>query len=142
MSNKKDFTATGQAVFREINDNVLLYTETGYFHDRDNVLISEFFRSYRYEFHADSIDIIFADGLSIKQLFQKLYVVDDEIMLQSDEAHLCGDDRYNGFYVIETENRFSIQYDVIGPRKNYQMNTQYIRLPSDTTSVSRDLNCK
>jgi len=43
-------------------------------------------------------------------------------------SHLCGDDIYRGRYRVLDENRFTVSWQAMGPRKRYRLATLHTRL--------------
>jgi hypothetical protein len=120
-------TADGTADFHpdKTQSHILHYTEQGQMTLPGQNDPQDFSRCYDYLFYPDKIEILFADGISVGQLFQTLKITDTEKIKISEDSHLCGADLYKGIYDFTLEDRFSIIYHVIGPRKNYTMETVY-----------------
>ena len=124
--NNRILRANGQASFQDTNNqNILIYRETGSFFDPiENA--NQFFRSYRYIFKDDKIDIFFADGPSTGQIFHSLYSKQNPYFTSN--THLCGDDIYDGLYHFNNDNALVIHYKATGPHKNYEIVTDYSRV--------------
>lgn len=41
--------------------------------------------------------------------------------------HICGEDNYKATYHFKNHDRFILVYEVLGPRKNYTIHTEYTR---------------
>ncbi|WP_341791410.1 DUF6314 family protein [Rickettsia endosymbiont of Gonocerus acuteangulatus] len=42
--------------------------------------------------------------------------------------HLCGKDHYNATYIFLNPDSFILNYQVLGPEKNYNINSSFTRI--------------
>lgn len=118
---------TGNVVLKKLNKTALLYSEKGVRHIGIGNI--NFTQNYRYELDADSnsINIYFVNFINNNnknKIFVRLSA------LSCDAIHLCGQDCYVVKLIIPDNfgphNKcFDLQHTVTGPKKNYQMITQY-----------------
>lgn len=77
-------------------------------------------RTYHLAIESPSTGIVrHADG----SLFHALNLMSG----MADILHACGDDRYRGRYRVLDGNRFSVSWEVTGPRKQYRLATLHRR---------------
>ncbi len=99
----------------------LHYTESGTLHLPDGT-----------ELHAER-SYIFAprDGGFAVYFDEKPMRLFHEIMLDDHgrgaAEHMCGDDLYRSIYTFHDHGGFTISHHVTGPKKEYEMVTEYVR---------------
>ena len=77
-------------------------------------------RRYLYRFAGpDRADVAFEDG----RPFHRLCLSDGHCAVE----HLCEQDLYRGFFEALGANTLRVRWQVEGPRKNYRLNTDYLR---------------
>lgn len=81
-------------------------------------------RQYLYKFENDQVNVYFDDGENKGDLFHKLSLDSDD---SATGDHLCKKDFYRCIYSFISEDSFSIQYTVVGPKKDYTIETVYSR---------------
>ncbi|MBX9976797.1 MAG: hypothetical protein K2X98_00910 [Alphaproteobacteria bacterium] len=116
----------GTAVFTPLTDKheQLHYSEKGIFHQCSHPLLppTEFYQDYVYTFYEKnmfSIHFSHEEG----QKFMTFSTTQNPSL----STHVCKNDRYTGYFEQLTNDRFSLTYDVKGPRKNYRSVTHYLR---------------
>lgn len=139
----------GQAKFeRNQNDlNKLFYSENGVFHFDDGKSL-EATKKYIYHYLNDDIHVYFNEKNNenlekIKNntdqisscFFHKFGIANSqqepgETKLKLNALHLCINDEYRISYEFDLSNtdRFSITYDVKGPKKDYSSHTIFTRI--------------
>lgn len=105
----------GQAVIERDADGAV-YVETGAL--RVNGQRFEAERRYLWRAQPARIFVSFADGTAFHDF--------DPALGGQASAHLCGDDMYRGGYNFGDWPRWSLTWDVTGPRKDYRSVTQYV----------------
>lgn len=83
----------------------------------------DFYQAYQLRRLGDKVHVNFADG----RPFHSLFFQKDRHILKADALHLCGNDTYRGEYVFHGHDRFTVQWAVRGPRKDYTIETRYCR---------------
>lgn len=91
------------------------YRETGALILNDQRFEAE--RNYLWHENAGRIWVCFADGRDFHDF--------DPILGGLASAHLCGADMYSGGYDLSDWPRWSVTWEVSGPRKNYRSVTIY-----------------
>ena len=114
-------TYHGTALFTRIHDNTLQYREEGAL-TTDQGHTGEVFRSYLFKRIGDRIEVLFDEAEP--RLFHELSI-DHQGRAEAD--HKCGDDFYKSVYQFMSRDEFKITHTVTGPRKNYVMETKYVR---------------
>ena len=112
----------GVAAFTQTSPEDLSYKEQG-LHSLPDGGTLEFFQNYIYRLEREGLFARFAD----LRPFHGLQLYPDGSALKTASMHLCGADIYRGEYVFEEDNRFSLRWDVQGPKKNYVIQTDYVR---------------
>jgi len=119
-SGEMSFAPTGQPA-------QLLYRERGQLHMLSNgqgrpILFS---RLFDYRFGQDRLDVLFADGERVGQPYQSYLLRGNRLVPAAD--HLCGPDCYNAAYTFDSEDAFSMETFINGPRKRTRVLTTYRR---------------
>jgi len=108
---------TGWAAFTP-SANGLIHDETGDL--RFGAYLGPATRTYHLVIDRPSEGVVHhADG--------SLFHVFDLASGRADILHRCGDDHYRGRYRVLDENRFTVSWQVTGPRKHYRLATLHIR---------------
>ena len=102
----------GHATFAPETDG-LDYAETGLLRIAGGPALSA---AQRYRWDAD-LNVYFEDGRFFHTVPPR----------GGDTAHWCDPDQYDGRYAFEEWPRFTVQWRVVGPRKDYTMTTRYER---------------
>ncbi len=128
-------------------DTEYLYTETGEFCTEQGLIFPATRRYvYRFQRNTNTISTWFVkaeDGSSVDYLFHRLKFSFQKkesycrtkgssiFLLEADGQHLCIDDDYQATYFFKFQgcqcHEWDLKYNVKGPRKAYNTNTQYIR---------------
>ena len=111
-----DFTPgkiAGQLIYRERGQLRMLAGALG-----RPILFS---RLFDYRFGADRVEVLFADGERIGQAYQA-YLLRGK-MLAPAADHLCGPDCYNAAYTFDTEDAFTMETFISGPKKRTRVLT-------------------
>ena len=95
------------------------------------------YREYLYVFGARDLKIFFFADNKQGDLFLSIPLTKDRSneTLYGEAKHLCVEDNYQARFSFATTDSFSIEYDVRGPRKNYQMRTEYSPLPDPNGAI-------
>lgn len=112
---------SGVAAFRNRTPTALDYDESGTHAAKGGAV--DFYQSYIYVQEGGDIAVTFKDG----RPFHTLTFDNAQNLLTASAVHLCGDDVYRGEYVFHDNDNFSLRWDVKGPRKNYLIETNYVR---------------
>lgn len=114
--------AAGRASFSVTGPDELLYHEEGHVTLQPGGRFS-FFRSYRYRFAGEQLDVFFADGPDAGALYQS-YVFNERCdRLELLALHHCGADVYAGAYEFSGADRFCLRTSVRGPKKDFSVVT-------------------
>ncbi|EIJ47380.1 hypothetical protein GWL_16210 [Herbaspirillum sp. GW103] len=84
-----------------------------------------FTRVFDYRFSADRLAVLFADGERIGQPYQDYLLQGQALMPAAD--HLCGPDCYTAAYTAHSENSFTMDTSIQGPRKRTRVLTEFSR---------------
>lgn len=118
--------AEGMATFTPIPGilNRLYYLEQGqfYLHHQQDFRIQ---REYIYEIKENHVLIYHARAGLAGEFFIQLTFTHETRKAQA--SHLCLKDFYHALFYFLNEQSFQIDYLVKGPKKNYQIQTQYFR---------------
>lgn len=112
---------SGMAEYRETSPGHLSYSEKGSHRIGQEIL--DFYQSYYLRHFGRDLHVNFTDG----RPFHSLSFQQDDHILKAEALHLCGNDTYRGKYVFHNDNRFTVSWNVHGPRKNYTIETNYFR---------------
>jgi len=120
----------GSATFSRVDARTLAYAEEGdLVLDEGGEMRGE--RRQTYILHENRIEIRFADGLNAGEHFVDINFPADPSAnwpICSGDTHLCLLDTYKATFCFETEDEFSITYEVCGPAKDYVSSSVYRRL--------------
>lgn len=123
--------ATGIALFTADTQSLLRYEENGQLMLTDtHAAPSSFFRHYLYVLRENAIHVLYGDGPQKDALYQELIYDTQNSILRSSATHVCGDDCYDSVYHLMDDNMFSLNTTVRGPRKDYVINTHFVRTQS------------
>ncbi len=111
----------GQAAFRAAAPQSLDYEESGTHNAKGGAV--DFYQNYIYVHQDGEILVTFRDG----RPFHRLEFDSAQNFLTATAVHFCGDDVYRGEYVFHDNDNFSLRWDVKGPRKDYMIETNYVR---------------
>lgn len=112
----------GCAYFLEINPNELLYKEElifNYYGCNKQVFAV---KEYKYILKNNSITKYFITPEN--SLFYQLNFINYTTAIGK---HLCGKDHYNATYIFLNPDSFILNYQVLGPEKNYNYNSSFTR---------------
>lgn len=111
FSGKANFIPDGQGrLFCKESGNLIL--------ENGNELLSG--RNYIYGVEKDILRIFYNDPHRKNEIMHELHFDKEKI---SRHIHVCGDDRYDLTFILCHDNRIEMNYEVLGPRKNYRMET-------------------
>jgi len=113
--------AGGHASFIPLDDAALAYQETG-----SDAAGNEFYRHYTYRFSDRQMDVFYADGPQSGALYQSYSLTGQKLQPLAD--HFCGPDCYHGIYEWLDDTNFILRTLVTGPKKNFSIETQFMRL--------------
>jgi len=129
----------GNAQFTPALDGEFLYREKGVLrlHNGD-----EFNAERGYVFRGnDGGFAVFFDEMP-RRLFHEVTLRKSthpsELIYGGDAVHLCGQDIYASSYHFKKDGTFFIRHDVTGPRKEYVMTTNYVRLLENSKPLAVD----
>ena len=83
------------------------------------------FREYEYRMTDAGFDIFFSDGATKDQLFLSFVFAQASTLTSH---HLCIKDHYNAEFVFLSDNEFELSFSVVGPKKDYSIQTRFTRL--------------
>lgn len=109
--------AVGQAAFTLLTPSLLAYREDLEVHIPG--FSEAVYQEYLYVFEEGCVYKKFKDN----RLFYRLEVSNAE----ATGAHLCGEDHYQAHYSFLGQNNFTLTYRVKGPRKDYEILTEFTR---------------
>lgn len=103
--------------------NELIYKEELQIHynDYEHQILAN--KEYRYILEDDNIVKYFAKAEN--NLFHRLDFIDNTKAIGN---HLCGSDQYNATYIFLNPDSFTLSYQVLGPQKDYNINTVFNRI--------------
>ena len=119
--------AQGAAIFSKRSNGDLDYQETVQVINSEASTRYNASRQYIYQQDGDKIRQYFSDN----RLFCVLSKTDDNVW---QGEHQCGNDHYKAIYNFYNQDRFTINYEVVGPQKNYLIKTEYRKLFSPPKS--------
>lgn len=117
--------AIGVAEFISIENDLIKYEEKVKFHPNNQLGKSfDASQSYFYSFDKNKgiISKIFSLNSKQDSLFYNLQLNEDYTKAKG--VHLCGQDFYKANYKF-FENKFLLEYEVRGPKKNFNIVNQY-----------------
>ncbi|WP_040255987.1 DUF6314 family protein [Rickettsia hoogstraalii] len=113
----------GIAYFLLKSLNELIYKEELQIHynDYDHQILAN--KEYRYILENNNIVKYFAKAEN--SLFHRLDFIDNS---RATGSHLRGSDEYNATYIFLNPDSFTLNYQVLGPQKDYNINTVFNRI--------------
>jgi len=113
----------GVGYFLHDNPNELLYKEELKIHysNYDYQILAV--KEYRYILENNNIVKYFITPEN--NLFYHLDFIDNSKAIGN---HLCDKDQYNATYIFLSSDSFSLNYQILGPQKNYNINTVFSRI--------------
>jgi hypothetical protein len=120
----QEYDGTGYAVFSLLSGsaNELKYHERVILKNLYTKQTVKGYQTYRYLYNSDLDEII--KYLENGKLFYKLNISGLDCL----GYHLCVKDDHKATYHFNNDNKFSLQYKVIGPKNNYSISTEYTRI--------------
>lgn len=91
-----------------------------------------FSRVFDYRFSADRLSVLFADGERVGQPYQDYLLRGQELIPAAD--HLCGPDCYTAVYTAHSEDSFTMETTINGPKKRTRVRTEFSRRKSVSAS--------
>ncbi|ETX09493.1 hypothetical protein MUS1_08695, partial [Marinomonas ushuaiensis DSM 15871] len=70
-------------------------------------------------------DIFFSDGATKGDVFLSFAFTQASILTSH---HLCIKDHYNARFEFLSDNEFELSFNVMGPKKDYSIQTQFTRI--------------
>jgi hypothetical protein len=121
-------TMKGMALFLPLHEDplTLLYREDGEHISQDGESFS-FFREYIYCLNGVYLDVYFAHAKKRSSLLYRLIFSGSSKDCLATGKHSCGQDIYAATYQFFDPNRFTLQCDIHGPRKNLKIQTIFQR---------------
>lgn len=118
----------GMASFLPLHEDplTLLYREEGEHITHDGASFS-FFREYVYCLNQVYLDVYFAHSQNRGRLLYSLVFSGNFKDCLATGEHYCGKDIYAATYHFYDLNRFTLQYDIRGPKKNLKIQTFFQR---------------
>lgn len=117
--------AEGEASFTTKEENFLNYHEIGKTYILENEKSIPFQKRFLYECHHDTLTVYFADGVDSSKVYQHYVLKEKEI--KSIQEHSCGNDLYESYYTILSENEFSLKTIIRGPKKDFEITSDFLR---------------
>jgi len=112
----------GQAVFSRVDDNTILYQETGELTLVEGHVLDDVQKRYIYKLEENAIVVYFDDGPDKGKLFHRLKF---DANGMAEAHHNCPPDKYYTKMRITSGCEFEITHDVSGPRKDYKIFSKY-----------------
>jgi len=115
-------TLTGNITFLPDGINKILVQENGVLtiNQTDNVV----YRSYIYELKDDKIYILYNDDHRKGDILHELdFIKNINGEITATHCHICKDDKYTIEFSINPNKTITIDYNVRGPHKNYDMHS-------------------
>ena len=120
-------TITGRAHIAATSADRARYDETARVRLTDGTTLTGS-QSYRYKRlppPAHGFEVLFAET---GELFERLdFRSEPDGSLHADAEHLCEHDRYVSKFILDAEDRLTVEHSVTGPNKNYVVHTVYRR---------------
>lgn len=113
----------GHASFVPLQDTVPAYSyyEKGTHKEAD----LSFYREYIYCLTENGIEVYFA---SQKKKLDFFYTLNFDSHKKANAQHVCGNDRYEAYYTFMNEKKFSLAFNVKGPRKDFVIQTTFLKI--------------
>lgn len=114
------------AASQSSNKNIVLYREElniNYYNNKSMVKAS---RKYLYILRQNTIIKYFYDD-NDNSLFYQMYFT-SVLPVKAEGIHQCNLDTYIAHYIFYNSDRFNLNYNVLGPYKNYTIQTSYTRI--------------
>lgn len=121
-------TGIGEASFLPLDDFQLDYNESGKILVVDTQTSIPFRRSFLYHFDNNLMSVFFNDGFDQGKLYQDYRYEKSTNQLIATCQHLCVADNYNGFYQLINQRQFYLETHIVGPKKNFNIQTSFYRL--------------
>lgn len=121
----------GMASFLPLSEDpvTLLYREDGEHISQDGVSYS-FFREYTYCLNQTFLEVYFSHDKKRGKFFHRLIFSESSNECLATGEHSCGQDIYAATYQFFFPDRFTLQYDIFGPKKNLKIQTLFQRKSS------------
>lgn len=129
----------GVAEFKEAKPETLHYREEGEWLNADQIFRISKEYQYCYDAKADKITVYFFEQGQADKIFHEIKLVsltDKESIAQGSGEHQCEADHYKAQYRFFNQNKFSLFYQVKGPKKDYISETIFNREESGSAAVS------
>lgn len=118
---------TGQATFQlSSQSNRLLNYKEAMILPNSKEQKPNAFREYEYLMKDTGFDIFFSDGETKGELFLSFEFIHASILTSH---HLCIEDHYDARFEFVSNDKFELSFTVNGPKKDYSIQTCFIRLP-------------
>lgn len=120
--------AEGEAVFEGSDSNCLNYYEKGKTYIVENNKFIPFQKQFLYKFNQDELTVCFGDGIDNGKIYQHYRLkpfLEQEI--KSIEHHVCGNDLYESYYTITSDNEFTLMTVIKGPKKDFEITSVFLR---------------
>ncbi len=125
---------SGTAKFQSVKPEVLHYHEQGKLILEPRGEEMQVSRDYWYTLSGDTINVYFNKELD--QQFQELKF--DDSLKTATASHLCINDCYDASYTFNLPSEFEIRYKILGPAKDYFIETKFIRVePASSTTPTQ-----
>ena len=115
--------ATGEASFLDAGDGALACSETLAIDYGGRRVDGEQRTLWRFD-DATGPALHFHDG----RFFCAMIFRDERGVYRADVVHDCGEDRYEGEATVSGMNEWRLVWNVLGPRKDYTLDTAYSRI--------------
>lgn len=114
---------SGIARFSPLPGKRIRYFEEGTYRQGD---ISQYaYQERNIEFYEDHFLIFKSDGRLLHHFVYPSPQQQKSSLLRFSHTHVCRDDLYKGELLIHAEDEFSLNYEVTGPSKSYEIKTFY-----------------
>ena len=114
----------GKASFKMNGPNSLFYREDAVLITAEQVHLN-CYQEYTYLLQDDVIHVFFNE--KPLRFFHAIQLSNDNLKVGFGE-HLCRLDHYTAIYSFQNKDKFTVQYLVKGPKKNYQTSTVFSKI--------------
>ena len=130
ISGSQVATAVGSAIFTKDKASSMLYKESGRLNEHN----ISFYRDYVYHLEEDKISVYFCHDTCHDKLFHTIDLREESDVIKGSGEHLCLADHYTLTYTFPRDAKdltFTIFCRVIGPKKDYAIETIFRRAPDE-----------
>lgn len=118
----------GSALFRPISTSIpsFFYREDGLFYTTYGDTLA-FYREYLYCLNQEHIEVYFTSQGKKQRFFHSFTFPSSQIKNSTPAIHHCGEDKYIATYTFLNKNTFTLDYNILGPKKEITLKTHFKR---------------